>query len=271
LNQLETQKLPAARDSARFQVGWAEMTGRRPCQEDALLLCGQYGGAADVDLYGVFDGHAGQMAARFCTKLFPTLLEQHLPQCGDDPVEAMRETFAEINDHFRVEVAKLTDPFAKNCGSTALVAMVRARHLFVANLGDTRGVLSRNGRALRVSVDHKPMTEEHRINALGGWVTGGANDIRRVNGNLAVARSVGDYYMEPFINAEPYVDEYVLQPDDELLVLACDGAWDVLDDQHVIDLARSEPDPFRAAAKIRDFAYLNDSDDNISVVVIKLK
>ena len=75
-------------------------------------------------------------------------------------------------------------------GTTAVMAVLRGgRHLFVANVGDSRAVLSRRGTALDLSCDHKPedATELARITAAGGRVTPDG----RVNGGLNLSRAFG--------------------------------------------------------------------------------
>lgn len=96
----------------------------------------------------------------------------------------MYESFEELNQNFR-EFIKTQDLQVKHSGATALVVLfiqevgilfifiiIINQKLYVANLGDTRSVLCRGGKAVRVSRDHKPMDEEDRINALGGYVIG---------------------------------------------------------------------------------------------------
>jgi protein phosphatase PTC1 len=94
------------------------------------------------------------------------------------------------------------------------------RVLYVANAGDARGVLCRKGRALRLTYDHKgtDKQEAKRIMDSGGFVMSG-----RVNGVLAVTRSLGDSSMKEFVVGAPYTTETELNEDDELLILACDG------------------------------------------------
>jgi protein phosphatase PTC1 len=94
------------------------------------------------------------------------------------------------------------------------------RVLYVANAGDARGVLCRKGRALRLTYDHKgtDKQEAKRIVDSGGFVMSG-----RVNGVLAVTRSLGDSSMKEFVVGAPYTTETELTEDDELLILACDG------------------------------------------------
>ena len=86
---------------------------------------------------------------------------------------------------------------------------------------------------------------------------------QRVNGMLGVPRSIGDFFVKPFVSEEPYVASLALQPDDDFLLLGCDGVFDELDDQLVVDVCRKEEAPLAAACRVRDVAYLLGSDDNI--------
>ena len=97
----------------------------------------------------------------------------------------------------------------------------RQRVLYTANVGDARIVLCRNGRALRLSYDHKGSDENEgkRVANAGGLILN-----NRVNGVLAVTRALGDSYMKDLVTGHPYTTETVIQPDqDEFLILACDG------------------------------------------------
>ena len=97
----------------------------------------------------------------------------------------------------------------------------RQRVLYTANVGDARIVLCRNGKALRLSYDHKGSDENEgkRISNAGGLILN-----NRVNGVLAVTRALGDTYMKDLVVGHPYTTETVIQPDiDEFLILACDG------------------------------------------------
>jgi len=97
----------------------------------------------------------------------------------------------------------------------------RQRVLYTANVGDARIVLSRGGKALRLSYDHKGSDENEgkRIANAGGLILN-----NRVNGVLAVTRALGDAYMKDLVTGHPYTTETVIQPDvDEFIILACDG------------------------------------------------
>lgn len=133
-------------------------------------------------------------------------------------------------------------------GCTAVVAILDGNTLYVANAGDSRAVLSRQGKAVALSYDHKPShpTERERIISAGGFLSeiGG---MCRVNGNLNLSRAIGDLKYKSnqelhpsaqIITAEPDIEETTLQKGDEFLVLACDGIWDVMNNQEVIDFVR---------------------------------
>ena len=173
-------------------------------------------------------------------------------------------------------------------GCTALAMLIAGNKIYVANVGDTRAVLRRGGKAVRLTYDHKPYNPEEvkRIREVGGFVSG---DVGRVNGVIAVARSIGDFCayllmcirscrhspqdldIKPYVSAEPHLNELELTPEDDLIVIGCDGVWDVLSDEEAVAIAASTPDPQRAAALVRDAAYADASEDNISTLVIRLK
>lgn len=97
----------------------------------------------------------------------------------------------------------------------------RQRVLYTANVGDARIVLCRNGKALRLSYDHKGSDENEgkRVANAGGLILN-----NRVNGVLAVTRALGDAYMKDLVTGHPYTTETVIQADlDEFIILACDG------------------------------------------------
>lgn len=129
-----------------------------------------------------------------------------------------------------------------DAGATSVVMAVRGGYLVVANAGDSRAIVSRKGRALALSEDHKPAlpTELQRIQKAGGWVTAQG----RINGNLNLSRALGDLKYkgdkslpraEQIITAQPDITKHKLEKGDEFVVLACDGVWDCMTNQEVVD------------------------------------
>ncbi|KAH9485401.1 Protein PNS1 [Psilocybe cubensis] len=140
--------------------------------------------------------------------------------------------------------------------------------LYSANAGDARGVLCRAGKAVRLTYDHKgtDKQEAKRITDAGGFVMSG-----RVNGVLAVTRSLGDSSMKEFVVGAPYTTETELCEEDELLILACDGLWDVIGDQAAIDLVRDIEDAQQASSVLCQHALSHHTTDNVTVVVVRFK
>ena len=149
------------------------------------------------------------------------------------------------------------------------------RNLFVANAGDCRAVLSRKGKAIELSRDHKPscIVEKSRIEAHGGFVDDGY-----LNGQLAVARAIGNWHIKGLkgvncpLSAEPEVKKALLTEDDEFLIIGCDGLWDVFSSQNAVDFARRKlqehNDPKRCSHELVNEALRRDSGDNLTVVTV---
>uniref|UniRef100_A0A9J7Y7G6 Protein phosphatase 1G n=1 Tax=Cyprinus carpio carpio TaxID=630221 RepID=A0A9J7Y7G6_CYPCA len=127
-------------------------------------------------------------------------------------------------------------------GTTAVVALIRGKQLIVANAGDSRCVVSEKGKAVDMSYDHKPEDELEltRIKNAGGKVTMDG----RVNGGLNLSRAIGDHFYkrnkalppeEQMISALPDVKVLTLNEDHEFMVIACDGIWNVMSSQEVVD------------------------------------
>mmetsp|Transcript_37125 Transcript_37125/g.93186 ORF Transcript_37125/g.93186 Transcript_37125/m.93186 type:complete len:788 (+) Transcript_37125:819-3182(+) len=257
-----------------YNMGYAEMIGKRPTMEDAFSIVGDFG--EDMEFWGMYDGHAGRNAASFAAEHHPPVLKALLEEgdaasSSEGVLKAIDESYFKVNALLK---EKLTDgdPSLKHAGSTAVAVLRVGKKLYVSNAGDSRAVLCRAGQALRISLDHKPTDpeEEDRIREQGGYVMvdspGGSG---RVNGGLAVSRSIGDFYMHPYVTEKPYLREVELTDEDEFLILACDGVWDEVWDDTAVECVRNVEDPTRASAKLRDLAYVLSSDDNISVIVIQ--
>uniref|UniRef100_A0A673L2F3 Protein phosphatase 1G n=1 Tax=Sinocyclocheilus rhinocerous TaxID=307959 RepID=A0A673L2F3_9TELE len=127
-------------------------------------------------------------------------------------------------------------------GTTAVVALIRGKQLIVANAGDSRCVVSEKGKAVDMSYDHKPEDELEltRIKNAGGKVTMDG----RVNGGLNLSRAIGDHFYkrnkalppeEQMISSLPDVKVLTLNEDHEFMVVACDGIWNVMSSQEVVD------------------------------------
>lgn len=183
-------------------------------------------------------------------------------------------------------------------GSTAVVAVVTPDKIVVSNCGDSRAVLCRNGVAIPLSVDHKPdrPDELNRIQEAGGRVI--FWDGPRVLGVLAMSRAIGDNYLKPYVIPEPEVTVTERTAEDECLILASDGLWDVVSNETACGVARmclqsrkpaspprspgseigvteagesSDKACSDASILLTKLALARHSADNVSVVVVDLR
>uniref|UniRef100_A0A0A1X7G8 protein-serine/threonine phosphatase n=1 Tax=Zeugodacus cucurbitae TaxID=28588 RepID=A0A0A1X7G8_ZEUCU len=164
---------------------------------------------------------------------------------SDEEVEEEEEEDEETalaNEQF---CADMIEEPGKDSGCTAVVALLNGRDLYVANAGDSRCVVCRNGKAIDMSLDHKPEDEEEssRIIKAGGRVTLDG----RVNGGLNLSRAIGDHAYKmnlelpaeaQMISALPDVRKLIITAEDEFMVLACDGIWNYLSSEEVVDFVR---------------------------------
>ncbi|CAM9762809.1 unnamed protein product, partial [Scytosiphon promiscuus] len=111
-----------------------------------------------------------------------------------------------------------------------------------------RAVLSRAGQALDLTEDHKPNSprEMERIYRHDGMVTWEGFEcsqglqiegtgVYRINGNLAVARAIGDIDYRPWVSAEVDIKTIDMKRGkDQFVILASDGLWDVMSSEEAV-------------------------------------
>lgn len=277
---------PAARswEMQAQGAGVFALQGRRPCMEDRFSMLSDE--PHDLHLYGVFDGHGGEVASEFAEqRLFSSLMPRLV-----DALESHREgeeeelLLAEFGRLLTQEILRLdTDllalvkPRRDLSGSTLLVALVHGRRLLVANVGDSRGVLAdHRGQATPLSFDHKPhqLKEQRRIRAAGGQVTF-SSGVWRVAGVLATSRALGDYPLKDrrLLVAQPDVLTFDLSSGGAACaVLASDGLWDALSNDQAAALALAHLDePLCGARALATRAFRAGSLDNITALVVDLR
>ena len=194
----------------------------------------------------------------------PDEMRKEVMKNTGDLCKPLEDVFLRIDNELR-----LLD--AEQAGSTACVCLVRQEFghkiLYVANVGDSRAVISKNGVAERLSVDHKATDpgEIERIKAGGGMILGD-----RVGGSLAVTRAFGDHALKSEgVTAKPTINKHVLRPFDKFLIIASDGVWDVLEDQDAVNFCNDQFSAKDIVRQIIKTTIEKGSKDNISCIVVK--
>ncbi|XP_010518408.1 PREDICTED: probable protein phosphatase 2C 49 [Camelina sativa] len=231
--------------------------------------------------YAVFDGHGGPEAAAYVRKnAIRLFFEDHkFPQTSEVNSFYVEQVKRSLRNAFLQADLDLAEDrsIGSSSGTTALAALIFGRQLMVANAGDCRAVLCRNGEAIDMSQDHRPiyLPERRRVEACGGFIDDGY-----LNGILSVTRALGDWDMKlpqgsqsPLI-AEPEIKQINLTEEDEFLIIGCDGVWDVLTSQEAVSIVRRglrrHDDPMRCARELVMEALRLNTFDNLTVVVVCL-
>jgi len=225
----------------------------------------------------------------------------HPEQSEDATSELMRRILKTA--YLRTDKEFISPKTAPQSGSTAATIVLMGRRLFAANVGDSRVVLCRNGgQCVELTSDHKPSRpdEAARVRAAGGFILH-----KRVMGELAITRAFGDKSFKmgikamldeesedmnngggddlakdltaPLVSSEPEIASMVMNHNDEFLLLACDGLFDVFRSQDAIALARQEliahrGEPAEVARILSDQAIrVRRSRDNVSILIIVLR
>ncbi|KAG7576838.1 PPM-type phosphatase domain [Arabidopsis thaliana x Arabidopsis arenosa] len=291
------------------KIGTTSVCGRRRDMEDAVSIHPSFlqRNSENLHFYGVFDGHGCSHVAEKCRERLHDIVKKEVEvMASDEWTETMVKSFQKMDKEVSQRECNLVvnganrsmknscrcelqSPQCDAVGSTAVVSVVTPEKIIVSNCGDSRAVLCRNGVAIPLSVDHKPDRPDEliRIQQAGGRVI--YWDGARVLGVLAMSRAIGDNYLKPYVIPDPEVTVTDRTDDDECLILASDGLWDVVPNETACGVARMclrgaglpDGDDSDAAAAhnacsdaallLTKLALARQSSDNVSVVVVDLR
>ncbi|XP_043538461.1 protein phosphatase 1B-like [Chiloscyllium plagiosum] len=290
LDHPKTEKQNDHGEGNGIRYGLCSMQGWRVEMEDAHSAVPELQDQLkNWSFFAIYDGHAGSGVAKYCAKN----LLQHITsnqefkgmidggsdsQAAVQSVKrAIRTGFLNIDERMRND-SELGNNDMDRSGSTAVALLVSPTHVYFINCGDSRGVLQR-GQSVHFSTeDHKPCNprEKERIQNAGGSVM-----IQRVNGSLAVSRALGDYDYkcvhgkgptEQLVSPEPEVMVIERSQDDEFVILACDGIWDVMSNEELCAFVRSRleltDDLEQICNLVADTCLYKGSRDNISIELV---
>ena len=254
----------------------------------------------DTYFFAVYDGHGGNG----CSLFLKENLHKYIKSFSK---EGINEAVNNVENIFLNEIALDKSGFENDhSGSCAIMALVNKNKLIIANIGDSRLVLFKKNSLFFVTEDHKPNSpkEKIRIEKAGGNIyqtqspipifqNGKKIDIPwRVNpGRLSVSRTFGDIEAKNenfggkknIVVALPDITEIELDDDFNLLVIGCDGIFDVLSNEQIWECVRivikeknikdlSDINMSEFCGDIADMIIKSslslDSFDNISCIVV---
>ncbi|KAH7365702.1 hypothetical protein KP509_18G041400 [Ceratopteris richardii] len=167
------------------------------------------------------------------------------------------------------DLCKAEDVDCVTSGSTALALIKQGTDLVIANLGDSRAVLAVRFEdsliPLQLTVDLTPNLprEAERIRRRKGRVLALRKEpmVKRVwlpNENtpgLAMTRAFGDFVVKDYgVISVPEVTHRRITKNDKFIVLATDGIWSVLSNEHVVRIVDTTTERSLAAQAVVDAA-----------------
>jgi serine/threonine protein phosphatase PrpC len=284
----------------------SSMQGYRTTMEDSHVIFTETSNPEyPVEICAIFDGHGGHVVSDILSRDFIQTLITNVNYLlynnsheQSNMLDALTQTCEKLDEQCSANTLE---------GSTAIICIYTLNHIFFVNIGDSRGLLVRKtdpsidqstipdmtcDRFLYNSItydvygtiDHKPtnQSEHSRITNAGGIVYNG-----RVDGKLALSRAFGDFSYKSNNNIPIDQQKVISVPiitvfdranmvnDEQLVILACDGVWDVFTNveavSHVFDMfTAGEHSINNITEELIDLALDSESEDNISVGLIAL-
>uniref|UniRef100_A0A182PLL4 protein-serine/threonine phosphatase n=1 Tax=Anopheles epiroticus TaxID=199890 RepID=A0A182PLL4_9DIPT len=241
LSEPETSKQSAFCQNDFYKVGSSCMQGWRMNMEDSHTHILSLPDDPGTSFFAVYDGHGGAKVAEYAGKHLHKYITRR-PEYGEDVAHALQQGFLDL-DQAMLNNEALREQMS---GSTAVVVLIKGNRLYCANAGDSRAIACVDGKLDVLSFDHKPTNEKERerISSAGGYV-----EYNRVNGYLALSRALGDFGLkrntkiearDQMVTAYPDVEVREVSEEWDFLVIACDGIWDVLSSQAVLQFVQEE-------------------------------
>jgi protein phosphatase 1E len=189
------------------------MEDRHLVVEDLDAFLGRAADAEPQALFGVYDGHGGIEAAEFSAAHVAAHVAKEACFAAD-PCGALGKGVAALDEAFLA----VADEEAINGGATACTVLIRGSRLHIAWLGDTQAMLCRAGAPVTLMDAHKPERDDERkrIEGNGGSVV--MFGTWRVNGQLSVARAIGDRALKKWVIGTPDTATFELDGTEECVL-----------------------------------------------------
>ncbi|KDP34123.1 hypothetical protein JCGZ_07694 [Jatropha curcas] len=263
--------------------------GSKGLNQDSAILHQGYGAEGGA-FCGVFDGHGknGHIVSKIVRNGLPLLLLNQRNVLAktktvvDSKNEKVEDDLVPSNNFYIWKEAcinafkvmdkevKLQENLDCSCsGTTAVIVMRQGKDLAIANLGDSRAVLGTINEnkimPVQLTTDLKPNvpSEADRIRKCNGRVLALKEEphIHRVwlphedSPGLAMSRAFGDFLLKNHgIIALPEISYRRLTSNDQFIILATDGVWDVLSNEQVASIVWAAESEQAAAKAVVDAA-----------------
>ena len=218
-------------------------------QLDALLI------VAD----GMGGGKGGEVASRMTAETLPDVAHEELVEVlmgrRLDPGGILRMGMERANN--RVRHKSVEDASLRGMGTTCVAAILNDSVLTVANAGDSRAYLLRDGKLRQITEDHSEVWQQVKA----GKMT--REEAQKSKFRNSITKSIG---LGGEVDAD--IDTFEMREGDTLL-LCSDGLTTEVGDQEIANILATAPAAQTACDRLTDAALRKGGSDNITVVVMR--
>jgi PPM family protein phosphatase len=226
--------------------------GKRDNNEDAFFA----EKIGDYWLFAVADGLGGHMAGEQASAMAVKILRDEVAMGINDPKDTMELIAYQIHDSILTEAA--IDRKFYGMATTLVAALIdQSGSCTVMNIGDSRAYTIQNG-VIKHTRDQ---------NMVGDLVSSGQiTEEEALNHPL---RTILDQALgDPDSVIEPVFYESILS--DGWMILSSDGFHDFVRKARILEIVSDGETPKEVCRKLIKAAYEGGSDDNVTVVVIRI-
>jgi serine/threonine protein phosphatase PrpC len=256
------------------------LQGKRNANEDqhyhVLNINGEDPKLNNINFFGVFDGHGGKLVSKYLKETMPQFFTTKFKKNLYLKDENASKYFIKVYELLQNKLQSDHPRAVVHCGSTACIGIQYKdsddkNKIWILNVGDSRVIkCNKDNIAEQLSLDHKPnnLEERTRIEELGGNIQYDGSDWR-ING-LSLSRAFGDLDCKPYVTHLPQIYKYDIHTNDKFIIFACDGLWDVLSNQDVVDFINeliNKKFKGNYSKELAEHAINKGSLDNVSAIV----
>jgi protein phosphatase len=255
------------------QYGIAEQSTRFAAESGA---CTRTGISRDINedahyadpignIFIVADGVGGSAGGEMASRMAVELLGRRLGGIDRGPELSEERAIETIEDAFssasgEISRAAVEDIRYHRMGTTAVAALIRGTIIYLANVGDSRAYLLRDGRLKQLTIDHT------FAQALLDAGTISRAELPRHPWRNILSRYLGGN--EGGTNPDIRIIEL---HDNDRLLLATDGLTDVVNEHILLRIMQQEPDSQSAATALIQAAHQKNARDDATCMVLTLR
>ncbi len=228
----------------------------RKSNEDAVLCMDSLGFYMVAD--GVGGHNSGELASSLAVDLMKEFLLSHPPERVEE--DSLDDFFAGGLQWINEEIYRKASSEEKNEGmaTTAVLLLLRGQKAFIANIGDSRVYLFREGQLRRITEDHTYVNELLKK----GCISKTEAEVHPKRNMITRALGSEEKIVPDFYRFDVTIGDRIL--------LCTDGLYNEVDEEDIRGLIHEEADQEKLISALIERACDNGGRDNISVICVEI-